>query len=507
MIYTVFILFFFSFVILIRKYTNYYSIVLCVQTLFLNLALISLLISIAKIGNYEYPKYAILVPDYMGYLFLSKIKTSIYDISRLQNIGFAGFLACLPSFLYRPERKKKLILFLLASSLLPLFYILFCDPYTKLNILDLLYRHGQNNRKFYEQLIHIITYFNYIWIVIYMTVPLGRLLQLSYRTNHTAKRKQLFSLFFTLLCLNLLCAFIFLITPIGQAHFSTSVDNLLGFPNEGVFLSYGYSYLPFLALVLSNVMLILLFRFRGLDRVDFFRDFMIAQMALKPNKNIKNILHTYKNEMLSINMIARQLSENPDSERREYLIGRLNAISKQSLSGVTKSLSTFKKIDASPTSCNVVESIENALSKVIIDSDITIRKNYPECVLAFCDGPRLEMALENILNNSLEAIRIANREKGVISITVKEEFEWISIKITDNGIGIPKKDLRKVFRAFYSTKSSSANWGIGLHYVFRSIKIMKGFVDITSEVNKYTTVTLILQQNPVFFRQDVENQK
>lgn len=493
MFYTVAILFLFSTIIMIKKYTNYYSIILCFQTFFLNIALIFLLISIAKIGNYTYPNNPIFLPDYSAYLMLSKIKISFYSVTRMQNIGFAGFLACLPFFLYHPEKKRKTILLFCITLILPVFYIIFYDPITRLEFLTLLYRH--DGYKVTENILKILNIFNYIWISAYMVVPLGRLLYVSVQTKSVTKKQQLFSLFFTLLCLNLLCLFIFILGPSGQTYTTLSVDNLLCFPDSGSMHTYNYNYMPLLALVLSNVMLLLLFRFRGLDRVDFFRNMQISRMALKPNKNVRNILHTYKNEMLSINMIARQLEDIDDIERQKYLIHRLSAISENAISNVGKTMTNFKNDIVFSESCNIVNCAENVLSKIVFDKNITIEKNYEDNeIYAMCDKYRIESSLENILSNAQEAIRIANRSNGKIMISIESEFEWVFIRITDNGVGIPKKDLKKIFNAFYSTKLSSNNWGIGLNYVFRSIRVMKGFVYAESEVNKYTTFTIMLQR-------------
>lgn len=492
MFYTVVILFLFSLILLIRRYTNYYSIVICIQTLFLDLALIFLLISIAKIGNYAYPSNPFFLLDYSAYLRFSKIKISFYTAIRMQNIGFAGFLACLPFFLYRPEHRKKTYLLCLTVLILPLFYVYFYDPFTRLDFLSYLYK-SKNNIVFMNTLKFINT-FNYIWISAYLIVPLVRLLYIGFHEKSLTKRKQLFSLLFSLLCLNLMCIFVFILGPLGQTYTTLSVDNLLCFPESGSMYTYSYTYLPVITLALSNIMLIFLFRFRGLDRIDFFKNIQISRMALKPNKSIRNILHTYKNEMLSVNMIAKQLEEIEDTKRQKYLINRLSIISENALSNVLKTMTTYKKADFVSVPCNISECIENSIAKIVFDNNIVIEKMFEDNIYALCDKYRLEGVLENILCNAQEAIRIANRESGKITIALEYEFEWVFIKITDNGIGIAKKDINKIFNAFYSTKLSSNNWGIGLNYVFRSIKVMKGFVYAQSEVNKYTTFTIMLQR-------------
>lgn len=492
MIYTVIILLLFSVIILIRKYTNRYTFILAGLTLCLNLAIISSLIFVAKLGHYQYPDYAIFLPDYNGYLFLSRLKISYYTIIRLQNIGFAGFIACLPLFLTPAERSKKSLMLIGASFLLPVFYVIFYDPQTRLQFMTMLYGMSATGSEQVHRLLILVNKLNYVWIGAYMIMPLAQLLYLAFKNEYSAKKKQLLSLFFSLLCLNMLCLFIFIVGPFRQTYQTLSMDTLLCFPESS--FSYNYSYLSILALVLSNAMLILLFRFHGLDSLDFFRDFIISRLALKPNKQIRNILHTYKNEMLSINMLARQLAQHPEPERAEYLVKRLEAISENALKSASNSLYTFKQVETSPIYADVTECIDHALSRTELDKNIQVVRDYRPGIFAYCDRTCLENSLRNILDNAQDAIRLAERKRGEIRISVSREYEWISISVTDNGIGIPKKELRKVFRAFYSTKSSSSNWGVGLNYVFRSIKNMKGFVSIESDLGRSTTFRITLQQ-------------
>lgn len=499
MIYTIVILLLFSVIILIRKYTNRYSFILAGLTMFLNLAIISSLIFIAKLGHYQYPNFAVFLPDYTGYLFLSKLRISFYTVIRLQNIGFAGFIACLPLFLSYREFTKKSLLLIGLSLLLPIFYVIFYDPNTRLQFMTLLYGMSADNSEKTHRALMLINKLNYLWIGIYMVMPLAQLLYLAIKNKYELKKKQLFSLFFSLLCLNLLCLFIFIIGPFHQTYQTLSMDTLLCFPEDS--FSYNFSYLSILALVISNVMLIMLFRFHGLDNLDFFLNFIISRAAMKPNKQILNILHTYKNEMLSVNILAQQLAQHPDWQRSDYLVQRLKTLSENALQNASNSLYAFKKIETRPLFVDVTECIEHALSKIEFDKSIEIVKEYHSGIFAFCDPICLENAFVNIFDNAKDAILLAERRNGRITIVVSQEYEWVSISVTDNGIGIPKKELRKVFHAFYSTKTSSANWGVGLHYVFRIIKNMKGFVSIESEVGKYTSFQIMLQQKKI--RKDV----
>ncbi len=74
--------------------------------------------------------------------------------------------------------------------------------------------------------------------------------------------------------------------------------------------------------------------------------------------------------------------------------------------------------------------------------------------------------------------------------------EYIEIKISDNGSGIPKEDLPKIFEPFYSTKGQKGT-GLGLAVIWGIIDNHNGTIKVESEINKGTTfiIHLPLKQN------------
>jgi signal transduction histidine kinase len=111
-------------------------------------------------------------------------------------------------------------------------------------------------------------------------------------------------------------------------------------------------------------------------------------------------------------------------------------------------------------------------------------------------GPMLEQAVVNILKNSVEAIREANRKTGLVIITLKSDDvgpdRLVRIEIADNGRGISPEDLPK-FTTLFSTKSDrKPNSGLGLFIVNRVIEVHRGHLKIESEIGKGMKVSLIL---------------
>ena len=69
-----------------------------------------------------------------------------------------------------------------------------------------------------------------------------------------------------------------------------------------------------------------------------------------------------------------------------------------------------------------------------------------------------------------------------------------AIFITDYGVGIPKKDIKNIFRRFYSTSSSKNSMGIGLNMARIIVEKHHGKIEVESVVGKFTTFKIIFMK-------------
>ena len=104
------------------------------------------------------------------------------------------------------------------------------------------------------------------------------------------------------------------------------------------------------------------------------------------------------------------------------------------------------------------------------------------------DKNRLKQVFINIIDNAIKY----TSEKGVINVGAKENEKFLKIEISDNGYGISKEDLPKVKNKFYKGKSSKNGSGIGLALANEIILLHSGTLDIKSEENIGTVVTIYL---------------
>lgn len=101
----------------------------------------------------------------------------------------------------------------------------------------------------------------------------------------------------------------------------------------------------------------------------------------------------------------------------------------------------------------------------------------------------LQIALSNIISNAIKY----NNMDGLVEINVEEDSANLIIKVCDNGIGIPKQDLQKIFTDFYRASNikqfNAEGSGLGLSVVKQIVERHNGTIDIQSpshlSTNKY----------------------
>jgi signal transduction histidine kinase len=109
------------------------------------------------------------------------------------------------------------------------------------------------------------------------------------------------------------------------------------------------------------------------------------------------------------------------------------------------------------------------------------------------DGRRIKQVFNNLLTNAIKY----TPDKGVIEVTVKDDGGHIKVSISDNGIGIAKKDLDKIFEKFFTGAGSSliresGRMGLGLAIAKGIVEAHEGRIWAQSEPNHGSTFTFTL---------------
>ncbi len=83
-------------------------------------------------------------------------------------------------------------------------------------------------------------------------------------------------------------------------------------------------------------------------------------------------------------------------------------------------------------------------------------------------------------------------EEGKVSIISHEERLYTVIEIRDNGVGIPKGLVKKIFDPFYTSKNRNHNWGMGLYYVRAIVKGHLGSLRVESREGRGSSFYILL---------------
>lgn len=132
----------------------------------------------------------------------------------------------------------------------------------------------------------------------------------------------------------------------------------------------------------------------------------------------------------------------------------------------------------------------NVLRSQAMSKEIELQMSVPEDIYMEADEDRLRQILINLLSNGINY----TPEGGKVSIRVEHmtggsdavESDKVRFTITDTGIGIPKKDIPRIFERFYrvdkARSRSSGGTGLGLSIVKHLVELHKGTIRVESEV-------------------------
>ncbi|USB32371.1 ATP-binding protein [Paenibacillus sp. YPG26] len=146
---------------------------------------------------------------------------------------------------------------------------------------------------------------------------------------------------------------------------------------------------------------------------------------------------------------------------------------------------------------SLLESIFEVLQSSAARKSITMQLEVPEELFMEADEDRLRQVFMNLLSNAISYTLDGGRVKVTVeSLESSGEEEKIRFVISDTGIGIPKKDLPRIFERFYrvdkARSRSSGGTGLGLSIVKHLVELHHGTIRVESKVGEGTVFILDL---------------
>lgn len=209
-----------------------------------------------------------------------------------------------------------------------------------------------------------------------------------------------------------------------------------------------------------------------------------------------SVAHEIKNPLASMGIHLQLMQRELERENcigkesaAEYLdiigeeIERLNGIVVDFLFAVRPMDTRMKAEDLNGIIQELLDFTKYELEQSGIAFEFIPLENLPKIQL---DRKYLKQALLNIIKNAMAAMP----DGGKLSLRTYIQGEMVLIDITDNGVGISKDDMTKIFEPYYTTKDFGS--GLGLTVVYKVIREHGGEISLDSQEGLGTTFTISL---------------
>ena len=228
------------------------------------------------------------------------------------------------------------------------------------------------------------------------------------------------------------------------------------------------------------------------------------------------IAHDLRNPLSSIKMgmqiLQSQLLQNKDTnsigeDGKELIDIGLEQV--QYMESILTDLLSFSRPDQLNAEWLDIQQLLDtsliSIQKQVDDNNVIINTDYQTGLpTILADKTKLRQVFTNLFINAIQASADKQQAQTVISLSVFLKITdlgpKLEIQIADNGTGIDKETLEKLFEPFFTTRARGT--GLGLAIVKRIIEQHKGQIHINSELHHGTIVTIILPIAPIELKEN-----
>ncbi|WP_018132171.1 two-component system histidine kinase PnpS [Effusibacillus pohliae] len=217
---------------------------------------------------------------------------------------------------------------------------------------------------------------------------------------------------------------------------------------------------------------------------------------------VANVSHELRTPITAVKGFAETLLDGAleDPELRRQFIKIIYEESDR-LSRLVNDLLELSKIESGHAvlqfeRCDITDLVRTTVDKLVLQAKqhgLTLQAHLPEQpVFAEVARDRVSQVLINLIGNAISY----TPEGGRIDVDLEEGREWITVRVRDTGIGIPKEDLPRLFERFYRVDKArarrSGGTGLGLAIVKHIVEAHGGTVHVESELGAGSTFSFAL---------------
>ena len=219
---------------------------------------------------------------------------------------------------------------------------------------------------------------------------------------------------------------------------------------------------------------------------------------------VSNVSHELRTPLTSVKSYLEALDEGALSEPVAPDFIKVSLDETNRMMRMVSDLLSLSRIDNATSHLDIeltnftafITFILNRFDKIRSQNDdkkYEIIRDYPiNSIWVEIDTDKMTQVIDNIINNAIKY----SPDGGKITVSMKTTDTQMSLSISDEGLGIPKKDLPKIFDRFYrvdkARSRAQGGSGLGLAIAKEIIKQHNGFIWAKSEYGKGSTFTIVL---------------
>lgn len=205
------------------------------------------------------------------------------------------------------------------------------------------------------------------------------------------------------------------------------------------------------------------------------------------------LAHELRNPLTTIGGFARRVYDNlPEGDPNKETVGiiikevaRLEKMVRDLVDLKTMAILYKESWNVNDLIGEVLEQFQDRFAAADIRVEHHLMQELPPLAV---DKEHLKLALGNIVENSVEAMRpMAGK---ILQVSTGKEDDWVLIQIADTGKGIPKEKIKNIFDPFFTSKISGP--GLGLTFALKIIQEHKGTIAVESRPGEGSCVTIRL---------------
>jgi signal transduction histidine kinase len=205
------------------------------------------------------------------------------------------------------------------------------------------------------------------------------------------------------------------------------------------------------------------------------------------------IAHEIRNPIAAAKSLVQQMGEDPTSvENVEYgkvALGELDRVERS----IAHLLKYAKEEDYAFAHVNLATVVDSALTQLrakLDEARVQVARHYIGGPTISADAEKLRQVFSNLIDNAIDALRTVAEGRRIELYVENGRPGAATVRIADNGRGIPTEQLGRIFNPFFTTKESGT--GLGMAIAKKIVEAHEGSIAVASTVGRGTEFTVTL---------------